>query len=40
MDLQPGDDVLDRSILRAVVENDPQPLVSCVGLKLHHSILL
>lgn len=40
MDLQPGDDVLDRSILRAVVENDPQPLVSCIGLKLHHSILL
>ena len=30
MDLQPGEDVLNRSIVRAVVENAPEPLVSCV----------
>ena len=29
VDLQPGEDVPNRSVLRAIVENSPQPLVSC-----------
>ena len=34
MDLQPGEDVLNRSILRAIVENAPEPVVSSVTLTL------
>ena len=30
VDLQPGEDVPNRSVLRAIVENIPQPLVSSV----------
>ena len=30
VDLQPGEDVPNRSVLRAIVENTPQPLVSSV----------
>ena len=30
MDLQPGEDVPNRSIMRAIVENAPEPAVSCV----------
>lgn len=30
VDLQPGEDVPNRSLLRAIVENTPQPLVSSV----------
>ena len=32
VDLQPEEDVPNRSILRAIVESDPEPLVSCAGL--------